>query len=86
MYFDLEFNQKVNEGRNVDEMVDILISVIVEALHDKYAIEGKEDWIVELDSSTKGRVTYILFNFTLIILLLAFVLYYVVSFCLSFSL
>lgn len=60
MYFDLEFNQKVNEGKNVDEMVDILISVILEALHEKYAIEGQEDWIVELDSSTKGTVIYML--------------------------
>ncbi|KFK26881.1 hypothetical protein AALP_AA8G305600 [Arabis alpina] len=55
MYFDLEFNLKINEGKNVDEMVDILISVILEALHEKYAIEGQEDWIVELDSSTKDK-------------------------------
>ncbi|CAH8279408.1 unnamed protein product [Arabidopsis lyrata] len=55
MYFDLEFNQKENEGKNVDEMVDILVSVILEALHEKYAIEGQEDWIVELDSSTKDK-------------------------------
>nr|BAB10428.1 unnamed protein product [Arabidopsis thaliana] len=55
MYFDLEFNQKENEGKNVDEMVDILISVILEALREKYAIEGQEDWIVELDSSTKDK-------------------------------
>lgn len=62
MYFDLEFNQKENEGKNVDEMVDILVSVILEALHEKYAIEGQEDWIVELDSSTKGTVIYMLFQ------------------------
>ncbi|CAA7035349.1 unnamed protein product [Microthlaspi erraticum] len=55
MYFDLEFNQKINEGKNVDEMVDIFISAILEALHGKYAIEGQEDWIVELDSSTKDK-------------------------------
>ncbi|XP_023644369.1 DNA-directed primase/polymerase protein isoform X2 [Capsella rubella] len=55
MYFDLEFSLKENEGKNVDEMVDILISVILEALHEKYAIEGQEDWIVELDSSTKDK-------------------------------
>lgn len=60
MYFDLEFNQKENEGKNVDDMVDILISVILEALHEKFAIEGQEDWIVELDSSTKGTVIYML--------------------------
>ena len=56
MYFDLEFNQKVNEGKDVDQMVDILISVILEALHEKYAVEGQEEWMVELDSSTKGIV------------------------------
>uniref|UniRef100_A0A1J3HV83 DNA-directed primase/polymerase protein n=1 Tax=Noccaea caerulescens TaxID=107243 RepID=A0A1J3HV83_NOCCA len=55
MYFDLEFNQNINEGKNVDEMVDILISAILEALHEKYAIEGQEDWIIELDSSTKDK-------------------------------
>lgn len=57
MYFDLEFDQRVNEGKDVDEMVDILISVLLEALHEKYAIEGQENWIVELDSSTKGSLT-----------------------------
>ncbi|CAH2070201.1 unnamed protein product [Thlaspi arvense] len=55
MYFDLEFNLKENEGKNVDEMVDILISAILEALHEKYGIEGQEEWIVELDSSTKDK-------------------------------
>ncbi|XP_019088763.1 PREDICTED: DNA-directed primase/polymerase protein-like [Camelina sativa] len=55
MYFDLEFSQKENEGKDVDEMVDILISVILEALHEKYAMEGHDDWIVELDSSTKDK-------------------------------
>lgn len=57
MYFDLEFDQRVNERKDVDEMVDILISVLLEALHEKYAIEGQEEWIVELDSSTKGTLT-----------------------------
>ncbi|XP_010537140.1 PREDICTED: DNA-directed primase/polymerase protein isoform X2 [Tarenaya hassleriana] len=55
MYFDLEFSQKENAGRNVDEMVDILISVIMEALCEKYSIKGQEDWVVELDSSTKDK-------------------------------
>ncbi|XP_018472379.2 uncharacterized protein LOC108843646 isoform X1 [Raphanus sativus] len=55
MYFDLEFDQRVNERKDVDEMVDILISVLLEALHEKYAIEGQEEWIVELDSSTKDK-------------------------------
>ena len=54
LYFDLEFNRKVNVGKNGDEMVDLLISVVLEALHEKYEIHGDNDWIVELDSSTEG--------------------------------
>lgn len=38
-------------------MVDLLISIILEALLDKYAIEGNQDWIVELDSSTEGMLS-----------------------------
>lgn len=41
-------------GNNGEEMVDLLISVVLEALHDKYAIQGDHDWVVELDSSTEG--------------------------------
>lgn len=40
-------------------MVDLLISVTLEALFDKYSIKGDEDWIVELDSSTEGLVFYL---------------------------
>jgi hypothetical protein len=35
-------------------MVDILIAVVFSALRDKYSIEGHEEWITELDSSTEG--------------------------------
>ncbi|XP_050914527.1 uncharacterized protein LOC127129360 isoform X1 [Lathyrus oleraceus] len=55
LYFDLEFNTKVNIGKNGDEMVDLLISVVLEALHEKYEIHGERDWIVELDSSTEDK-------------------------------
>lgn len=55
LYFDLEFNRKVNIGKNGDEMVDLLISVVLEALHEKYEIHGDHDWIVELDSSTEDK-------------------------------
>jgi hypothetical protein len=54
IYFDLEFNAKINQGRDGDEMVDILVAVTFSALHDKYSIEGQEDWIIELDSSNEG--------------------------------
>jgi DNA-directed primase/polymerase protein len=40
--------------RDADEMVDILVSVIFSSLRDKYSIEGHEEWITELDSSTEG--------------------------------
>lgn len=39
-------------------MVDILLSVVLEALHEKYAVQGDHDWVVELDSSTEG-VTFL---------------------------
>ncbi|KAL6138186.1 hypothetical protein ACLB2K_004732 [Fragaria x ananassa] len=40
LYFDLEFNKKDNTDRNGDEMVDLLISVVFEALLEKYSIQG----------------------------------------------
>lgn len=56
LYFDLEFNMKDNAAKDGDEMVDILISVVSEALLEKYSIQVKKKWIVELDSSTGGTV------------------------------
>ncbi|MBA0773644.1 hypothetical protein Gotri_008904 [Gossypium trilobum] len=55
LYFDLEFNKRDNLGRDGDEMVDLLISVILEALLEKYSINGNQDWVVELDSSTEEK-------------------------------
>lgn len=54
LYFDLEFDKKVNVGKDGDEMVDLLISTTLEALNEKYLICGDQEWIVELDSSTDG--------------------------------
>jgi len=51
----LEFNKKVNKEKNGEEMVDLLISMVLEALHEKYAIQGDHDWVLELDSSTEGK-------------------------------
>lgn len=56
LYYDLEFNIKENAEKNGDEMVDLLILVTFEALREKYSIEGDTNWIVELDSSTKGTI------------------------------
>ncbi|XP_060971351.1 uncharacterized protein LOC115717545 isoform X1 [Cannabis sativa] len=55
LYFDLEFSRRENAEKDGDEMVDLLISVILEALRDKFSIQGSREWIVELDSSTDGK-------------------------------
>ncbi|KAG8652962.1 DNA-directed primase/polymerase protein isoform X7 [Manihot esculenta] len=55
LYFDLEFSKKENVERHGDEMVDLLISVVLEALFEKYTIQGNLEWIVELDSSTAEK-------------------------------
>ncbi|KAJ1694771.1 hypothetical protein LUZ63_011469 [Rhynchospora breviuscula] len=55
LYFDLEFEKKVNTDKNEDEMVDILLSVVFDVLLEKYSIQGNEDWVIELDSSTNGK-------------------------------
>lgn len=56
LYFDLEFNKRDNAEKDGDEMVDLLISVILESLLEKYSIHGSEEWVVELDSSTEGMI------------------------------
>ncbi|KAM7499710.1 hypothetical protein LguiA_024124 [Lonicera macranthoides] len=55
LYFDLEFNKRENAKKNGEEMVDLLLSVIFDALYEKYSIQGNHDWIVELDSSTTEK-------------------------------
>ncbi|CAK9176919.1 unnamed protein product [Ilex paraguariensis] len=55
LYFDLEFSKRENPERNGEEMVDLLLSVIFDALSDKYFIQGNHDWVVELDSSTEEK-------------------------------
>ncbi|KAH6760565.1 DNA primase [Perilla frutescens var. hirtella] len=55
LYFDLEFNKRENAGRNGDEMVDLLLIVIFDALLEKYSIQGSEDFVIELDSSTEDK-------------------------------
>ncbi|KAL4186817.1 hypothetical protein AMTRI_Chr09g35980 [Amborella trichopoda] len=55
LYFDLEFNTLLNAERNGDEMVDLLMSVIFDAISEKYSIQGKLEWILELDSSTTEK-------------------------------
>lgn len=55
LYFDLEFNRLENIDKDGNQMVDLLLLVMFEALYEKYQIQGEEDWVVELDSSTEGR-------------------------------
>jgi DNA-directed primase/polymerase protein len=54
LYFDLEFEKKKNTNKKEDDMVDILLSVVFDLLLEKYSIQGNEDWVIELDSSTSG--------------------------------
>ncbi|KAH0711170.1 hypothetical protein KY284_012597 [Solanum tuberosum] len=55
LYFDLEFNKRENADKNEDEMVDLLIQVIFDAVKEKYSLEGNNDWVVELDSSNAEK-------------------------------
>ncbi|KAK4726573.1 hypothetical protein R3W88_031490 [Solanum pinnatisectum] len=55
LYFDLEFNKRENADKNEDEMVDLLIQVIFDAVKEKYSLEGNNDWVVELDSSNEEK-------------------------------
>ena len=57
LYFDLEYSKRINTGKNGDEMVDSLISVVLQALNEKYSIQGSFDWVLELDSSNEGIFT-----------------------------
>ncbi|KAF6159016.1 hypothetical protein GIB67_042097 [Kingdonia uniflora] len=56
-YFDLEFDKRVNADKDGEEMVDLMISVIIDAIFDKYSIQGNHDWVIELDSSTEGLIS-----------------------------
>lgn len=55
LYFDLEFSKRENVQKNGDEMVDLLLSVVFDALHENYSIDTNHDCIVELDSSTEEK-------------------------------
>ncbi|KAG6391975.1 hypothetical protein SASPL_149739 [Salvia splendens] len=55
LYFDLEYNTKENVDRNGDEMVDLLLIITFDALLEKYSIQGSEDFVIELDSSTEDK-------------------------------
>ncbi|KAA0033721.1 DNA-directed primase/polymerase protein isoform X3 [Cucumis melo var. makuwa] len=55
LYFDLEYSKRINMGKNGDEMVDSLISVVLQALNEKYSIQGSFDWVLELDSSNEEK-------------------------------
>ncbi|KAL3524326.1 hypothetical protein ACH5RR_017160 [Cinchona calisaya] len=55
LYFDLEFDKRENLNRNGDEMVDLLLSVVFDALREKYCVETNHDCVVELDSSTTEK-------------------------------
>lgn len=61
-------------------MVDTLISITFNALSDKYSIQGSQEWIIELDSSTRGTafLTCYFNTFpTILFLLLSFLLSFI---------
>lgn len=59
-------------------MVDLLLTVIFDALLEKYSIQGSEDFVIELDSSTEGS-KFALFSLGLLkfntLSILSFLLY-----------
>ncbi|OWM79590.1 hypothetical protein CDL15_Pgr023002 [Punica granatum] len=55
LYFDLEYSKKENPEKKGDEMVELLISVVLKVLNDKYSIQGNQEWVIELDSSTEEK-------------------------------
>lgn len=55
LYFDLEFNKRENMEKKGDEMVDLFLVVVFDALREKYQIEANHDCVIELDSSTKEK-------------------------------
>lgn len=50
-------------------MVDLLLIVIFDALLEKYSIQGTEDFVVELDSSTEGS-TFAIFSLAFVKLII----------------
>ncbi|KAH9307303.1 hypothetical protein KI387_035214 [Taxus chinensis] len=55
LYFDLEYNLTTNINANGVSMVDLLLSVISDAMLDIYGLHFELDWTVELDSSTTEK-------------------------------
>ncbi|KAH9603717.1 hypothetical protein KSS87_007073 [Heliosperma pusillum] len=55
LYFDLEFSRLENTEKDGDQMVELLVLVIFEALNEKYQLQGEQDWVVELDSTTEAK-------------------------------
>ncbi|KAK4793092.1 hypothetical protein SAY86_023527 [Trapa natans] len=55
LYFDLEYSKKENPDKDGDEMVETLISAVLLVLNEKYSIQGNQEWILELDSSTEDK-------------------------------
>lgn len=54
LYFDLEFNRRVNTEADGEAMVDLLLSEVETAFLDIYGLKYDPLWTVELDSSTQG--------------------------------
>lgn len=55
LYFDLEYNRTLNVEANGVEMVDLLLSVVSDSIHDIYGLQFETEWTIELDSSTTEK-------------------------------
>ncbi|CAM6107019.1 unnamed protein product [Calypogeia fissa] len=55
LYFDLEFNRKINTDADGETMVDLLLSKVGTTFLDIYGLKYDPSWTVELDSSTEDK-------------------------------
>lgn len=54
LYFDLEFQKRWNEGRDGEEMIDVLVRMVGEMVGERMW-RGKDGGVVELDSTSKRK-------------------------------
>ncbi|GBG82877.1 hypothetical protein CBR_g36403 [Chara braunii] len=54
-YFDLEFNRAANPDADGESMVDDFLSLLGDALLQKFSVKFQKEWTLELDSTTKDK-------------------------------
>ncbi|PRW44999.1 DNA-directed primase polymerase isoform X1 isoform A [Chlorella sorokiniana] len=55
LYFDLEFGREDNPGVDGAAAVYALLSLLRDALRDRFSLDMQDDWVLELDSSTPTK-------------------------------